>query len=235
MPQEIQSKQLFRRSREMWEPRPGLSQAKAGVDMSSDGASTRPSSGCTSETEESGVDATSMDQNKTGGESEVRHAGLRSSKDCCQVLTTTIMRNIPGEYTRVDLLELIGQQGFNGLYDLVYMPIDFQTEANHGYAVINLITVDDAEKFRSHFTGFSDWMMPSDRICQVAWSDVIQGLDAHIERYRDSPMMHKSVEDRFRPILFKNGKRINFPEPTKLIKAPRTKKNRAVNGSTGLI
>merc|ERR1712217_146628 len=173
----------------------------------------------------------SVDQNERGSESEVRRAGLRSSKHCCQVLTTTIMRNIPGEYTRADLLELIDQQGFNGLYDLVYMPIDFQTEANHGFAVINLITAEDAEKFRVHFTGFSDWMKPSDRTCEVVWSDVTQGLDAHIKKYRNSPMMHESVEDRFRPILFKNGLRINFPEPTKRIKAPRARKHGEVEGS----
>merc|ERR1712151_99912 len=193
----------------------------------SDAASTSTGGGFTSETEESGIDETGVNQNKISRESQVRRAGLRSSNDS-QVMTTAMMRNIPSEYTRADLLELIDQHGFNGLYDLVYMPTDFQKEANHGYAFINLITVDDAEKFRTHFTGFSSGMVPSDRICEVAWSHVLQGLDVHIEHYRNSPMMHESVEDRFRPILFKNGQRINFPEPTKVIKAPRTKKHRAV-------
>lgn len=133
---------------------------------------------------------------------------------------------IPGEYTRASLLELIDKQGFYGLYDLVYVPIDFQTEINHGYAFINFTSIENAEAFRGHFAGFCDWMVPSDRICEIAWSDALQGIDAHIQRYRDSPMMHESVEDRFRPILFKDGERIPFPAPTRKIRAPRIKRQK---------
>merc|ERR1711972_876525 len=89
--------------------------------------------------------------------------------------TTVMMRNIPGEYTRADLLGLIDQQGFNGLYDLVYLPVDFRTELNQGYAFINLTTAENTEMFRSHFTGFSEWLVPCERICEVSYSDQAQG------------------------------------------------------------
>jgi hypothetical protein len=143
--------------------------------------------------------------------------------------TTVMMRNIPGEYTRADLLGLIDQQGFSGLYDLVYLPVDFHTELNHGYAFINFTTAENTERFRDHFMGFSDWLVPSESICEVSWSDQSQGLDAYIQRYRDSPMMHESVEDRFKPILFHDGQRIPFPEPTKKIKAPKIRAPRIRN------
>merc|ERR1712066_1035458 len=103
--------------------------------------------------------------------------------------TTVMMRNIPLEYSRADLLGLIDQQGFSGLYDLVYLPVDFRTELNQGYAFINFTTAENTEMFRSHFTGFSDWLVQSERTCEVSLSDQSQGLGANIQRYRDSPMM----------------------------------------------
>jgi len=137
-----------------------------------------------------------------------------------------MMRNIPLEYSRADLLGLIDQQGFSGLYDLVYLPVDFRTELNQGYAFINFTTAENTEMFRSHFTGFSEWLVPCERICEVSYSDQAQGIDAYIQRYRDSPMMHESVADRFRPVLFQDGQRIPFPKPTKNIRAPKIKKLR---------
>merc|ERR1711953_1485535 len=138
--------------------------------------------------------------------------------------TTAMMRNIPSAYTRANLLELLDQQGFLGSYDLLYLPVDLQTELNHGYAFINFTTAENFERFWAHFTGFSDWIVPSDRVCEVSWSNLAQGIDENVQRYRDSPMMHESVEDRFKPVLFGNGRRMPFPEPTKKIKAPRRKK-----------
>merc|ERR1711953_948498 len=141
-----------------------------------------------------------------------------------QKRTTAMMRNIPSMYTRENLSELLNQQGFCASYDLMYLPADLQTELNHGYAFINFTSVDHFERFREHFTNFSDWIVPSDRVCEVSWSDAAQGIDDNIKRYRDSPLMHESVEDRFKPALFEHGQRIPFPEPTKKIKAPRRKK-----------
>jgi len=133
------------------------------------------------------------------------------------------MRNIPGEYTRADVVGLMDQEGFKGLYDLVYMPVDFQTELNHGYAFVNFTTAESAKRFQERFTGFNEWLMPSERICEIFFSDQSQGIDANIERYRNSPMMHESVDDRFKPALFQGGQRIPFPKPTKKIRAPRKK------------
>jgi hypothetical protein len=135
-----------------------------------------------------------------------------------------MMRNIPFEYTRDNILELIDRQGFNGLYDLLCLPVDLQTELNHGYVFINFVTLEDAAGFKKHFKGFSDWSLPSDNICEVTWFDSTHNIDSHIQRYRDSPLMHESVEDRFRPVLFKDGLRVPFPEPTKRIRAPRRNK-----------
>mmetsp|Transcript_19641 Transcript_19641/g.35730 ORF Transcript_19641/g.35730 Transcript_19641/m.35730 type:complete len:342 (-) Transcript_19641:46-1071(-) len=135
--------------------------------------------------------------------------------------TTVMMRNLPNNYTRTMLLELLDTQGFWGGYNMVYLPMDFSSAAGFGYAFINFVTSEGAEHFRDHFQGFSEWSVPSEKICDVMWSGVHQGLEAHIERYRNSPVMHQSVPDEFKPALFVNGERVPFPSPSKPPRAPR--------------
>ncbi|CAE7621292.1 ML3, partial [Symbiodinium sp. CCMP2456] len=53
--------------------------------------------------------------------------------------TTVMLRNLPNNYTRDMLLELIDSMGFRGQYDFLYLPIDFQTHACLGYAFVNLV------------------------------------------------------------------------------------------------
>mmetsp|Transcript_70874 Transcript_70874/g.196901 ORF Transcript_70874/g.196901 Transcript_70874/m.196901 type:complete len:348 (-) Transcript_70874:140-1183(-) len=135
--------------------------------------------------------------------------------------TTVMMRNIPNNYTRELLLELINEHGFENCYDLVYLPVDFKSEVGLGYAFINLTTSQEAERFRWHFQGFRNWSVLSEKVCEVSWSDVLQGIGSHVERYRNSPVMHESVPDEWKPAIFKEGKRVPFPVPTKKIRAPR--------------
>jgi len=135
--------------------------------------------------------------------------------------TTLMLRNLPVEYDRTMLLELFDSEGFAGLYDFVYLPADFRKSGCFGYCFINFVTPAAAEGFRQHFQGFSRWAFLSDRMAEVSVSDPLQGLEAHIERYRDSPLMHESVPDVYKPVLLANGERIAFPPPTKKLKAPR--------------
>jgi len=145
--------------------------------------------------------------------------------DCSHDQTTVMMRNIPNNYTREMLLDLLKSQGFSGSYDLVYLPIDFQTEVGLGYSFINLNTPPDAERFRRHFQGFTGWRVVSEKVCEVSWSDALQGIQAHVDRYRNSPVMHDSVPDEFKPALFgKDGERLTFPAATKTIRPPRLRK-----------
>mmetsp|Transcript_5149 Transcript_5149/g.14739 ORF Transcript_5149/g.14739 Transcript_5149/m.14739 type:complete len:362 (+) Transcript_5149:149-1234(+) len=135
--------------------------------------------------------------------------------------TTVMLRNLPNNYTRAALLELIDREGFTGRYDFVYLPIDFKTHAALGYAFLNMVTPEDAERLRKRLDGFSRWSLPSSKVCNVGWSHPHQGLESHIARYRNSPLMHEAVPDAYRPALFANGARVAFPPPTKKIKPPR--------------
>merc|ERR1712190_75564 len=126
--------------------------------------------------------------------------------------------------TREELLDLIDRQGFQGLYDFFYLPLSFQTKLNQGYAFINFATVQSFERFQEQFSGFNDWRVLSDSICEVSLSDKFCNKDDCVELYRNSAVMHECVEDRFKPVLLENGQRVPFPEPTKKLGRIKTGK-----------
>jgi len=145
----------------------------------------------------------------------------RQSGRGVQQRTTVMLRNLPNNYTRAMLLDLIDLEGFVGKYDFLYLPIDFRTHAALGYAFVNLVSQEDAVEFHQRMNGFSTWSLPSSKVCSAGWSHPHQGLEAHVARYRNSPLMHEAVPDSYRPILFLAGSRIDFPPPTKKVKPPR--------------
>jgi len=137
--------------------------------------------------------------------------------------TTIMLRNLPNEYSREMLVQLLDSQGFVGLYDFVYLPIDFQSWKGLGYAFVNLVTYECAQYACAHFDGFSAWTVKTSKVCKTCWSDPVQGFAGNCERYRNSPVMHESVPEYVKPIIFCNGQRMAFPGPTSHIKPPRAK------------
>merc|ERR1712187_1092030 len=82
--------------------------------------------------------------------------------------------------------------------------------------------------------GYTNWAFDSSKVCEVCWSEPLQGLETHCDRYRNSPVMHELVPDEFRPVLFDQGVRIPFPAPTKRIRPPRTKTHAPFKGKSKL-
>mmetsp|Transcript_47485 Transcript_47485/g.101574 ORF Transcript_47485/g.101574 Transcript_47485/m.101574 type:complete len:423 (+) Transcript_47485:100-1368(+) len=139
--------------------------------------------------------------------------------------TTVMLRNIPNRYTQGSLLSLIDDNGFKGSYDFVYLPMDFRNGVNLGYAFVNLLKHEDALKLMEFFQGFSRWSFDSVKVCEVSWAHPHQGLEEHIERYKNSPVMHPTMPDDYKPMVFKDGVRTSFPKPTKAIRAPKLRPN----------
>jgi hypothetical protein len=162
---------------------------------------------------------------KNAGDHAGRMAALEHNK-LPDERTTLMLRNLPNNYSLKMLLELIDMQGFAGQYDLIYLPIDFVTKAALAYAFVNFTSHEVAEKCRMAFDGFHKWSIPSKKKCIVSWSAPCQGLQEHIERYRNSPVMHESVPLNFQPALFENGVRVKFPAPTKTVRPPRVRSGR---------
>jgi len=140
--------------------------------------------------------------------------------------TTVMLRNIPNRHTSGSLLSLLDERGFQACYDFVYLPMDFQNGVNLGYAFVNLLSHSDALRFRDVFEGFADWRFDSAKVSAVSWAQPHQGLEEHVERYRNSPVMHPSMPDEYKPMIFQAGQRVNFPPPTRVIKAPKLRLGR---------
>lgn len=135
--------------------------------------------------------------------------------------TTLMLRNLPNNYTRTAVLEMLDSEGFAGTYCFVYVPTDFKNFAAFGYAFVGFCNHVDAARAKRQCQGFARWRVQSQKTCDVAWSGPVQGLDQHTERYRNSPVMHPGVPDEYKPAVFVNGLRVPFPSPTKRIRPPR--------------
>lgn len=137
--------------------------------------------------------------------------------------STVMLRNIPNKYSQELLLQLLDRNGFNCRYDFVYLPIDFRHGVNLGYAFVNLISHEDALALTETFQGYALWSCDSAKVCEVSWAHPHQGLAEHVDRYRNSPVMHPSTPEDYKPMLFENGLRIPFPPPTKAVRPPKVK------------
>jgi hypothetical protein len=172
----------------------------------------------------------SSDTTGTGGSRVSSFVGEDSLDACTEeenlagAKTTVMMRNLPNDYSREMLVNLIDTQGFRGCYNLFYLPIDYSSRVSFGYAFIDLVSPEEAQRFHAHFQGFDAWDMVSSKVCEVCWSSVLQGVQSHVDRYRNSPVMHETVPDDFKPLLFVDGKRVTFPSATKSIRAPRARR-----------
>jgi len=143
-----------------------------------------------------------------------------SANSASDEFTTVMLRNMPNNYTRAHVLEMLASHGFAGEFDFLYLPMDFKSQACLGYAFVNLGTHASARRFWNIFDGFHGWVVASRKIASVSWSGPHQGLAAHINRFRNSSVMHESMPDEYKPIILRDGARVPFPRPTQRLRAP---------------
>lgn len=91
------------------------------------------------------------------------------------------------------------------------------------HAFLNFTHPAAAQQFWRVFDGYSNFSVPTRKACTVTWCEPNQGLEANMERYRNSPVMHIAVPDEYKPVILENGERVPFPPPTKAIRAPRAR------------
>lgn len=138
--------------------------------------------------------------------------------------TTVVITDIPSNCSRDGLLSQLDHAGLAGQYDFVYLPVSFETLSTHGYGIVNLVSTSAAQTLMKNFSN------------SVSFSDQRQGLEGHVANFQDSSLMHEGVPDQFKPLLFKNGKRVPFPAPTRPTRMPRELKRaiwRMKNGELG--
>merc|ERR1712046_324282 len=79
-----------------------------------------------------------------------------------------------------------------------------------GFAVVNLTSNDIAARAKEQLGRCG---------IDVEWC-AQQGLATHIERYRNSPIMHESVAEDAKPRLLSSDAVLPFPEPTVELQEP---------------
>lgn len=147
------------------------------------------------------------------------------ASELSQGKTTVMMRNIPYSYTRSKLTALLDSIGFTQQYDFLYVPIDFKSKQNFGYAFVNLTSIENTCRFCDVFEGFAAW--PSSqtaKVCTLSWSES-QGFKANVERYRNSSIMANDIEDSYKPAIFHCGLQARFPPPTRKLRQPPQRKS----------
>lgn len=144
-----------------------------------------------------------------------------SSKHSRETRTSLMLRNIPNDYSRDGFMSLLDSEGFRGRYDFLYLPIDFQRKASLGYCFVNCVAPEDAQRLIEHFDGFDRWSVGSRKVCEVKWGEPLQGLQPHLERFRNHSVMHHAVPDEFKPVWLRHGMRTPFPCPTRKLRPPQ--------------
>ncbi|KAL9256923.1 MEI2-like 4-like protein [Drosera capensis] len=112
--------------------------------------------------------------------------------------TTLMIKNIPNKYTSNMLLATINEN-HRGVYDFIYLPIDFKNKCNVGYAFINMAEPLHIVPFYKTFEGKRWEKFNSEKVASLAYAR-IQGKDALVSHFQNSSLMNE--DKRCRPILF---------------------------------
>lgn len=153
-----------------------------------------------------------------GGKGASQWGGATSqNKGSSGCITTVMFRNIPNKYTREMLVDQL-EQDMKGLFDFLYLPIDFKNKCNVGYAFINFRTVEACDEFVNMFNGVEVRKclpgLNSRKVTEVTPARV-QGFEENVQRLRNSPVMRELVhKPEWMPLIFDyNGEQTPFPAP----------------------
>jgi len=136
--------------------------------------------------------------------------------------TTVWLKGFPRNYNSQNynshmLIELLNHFGLEGKFNFIHFPYNHETGLIQGWGAVNMYEHESALTLIIKFTDFTDWGLQGVAgIVQAPNRGVsgwyqIQGRDALINRYIDSPVTDDGVDDERKPMLFHNGLRIPFP------------------------
>mmetsp|Transcript_26251 Transcript_26251/g.47787 ORF Transcript_26251/g.47787 Transcript_26251/m.47787 type:complete len:721 (-) Transcript_26251:86-2248(-) len=138
--------------------------------------------------------------------------------------TNVCVRNLPNNMKRQRFLTFLQDKGCTGI-DFLYVPHDFRRKCGKGFGFVNFTTVGSATEAFHLLGQFDDWESEgflSKKTITVCWAKQhMQGLDNLIEFFRNSTVMHDTIDEEFKPLLLENGVPKNFPGPLKRLRKPQ--------------
>jgi hypothetical protein len=111
-------------------------------------------------------------------------------------VTTLMVKNLPNRVRVEQLIEKLGEIGFAGRCDYVYMPMDWQTHANKGFGFANFVTPKDALEFATLVEG----------------NGLFTGYSGSGKRVTTCPASRQGVVENLRSVSYTCRKdKVNFP------------------------
>ena len=129
-------------------------------------------------------EAQNMRNNKQNPKGEKQILNLDDIVTGKDTRTTVMIRNIPIKYTDEKLIEALNE--FNGKYDCLYMPFDYEKKGNKGYAFINFINPLHILYFYEKFNRKKWLYFESSKICELncAHFQGINEIQKHAKNYK---------------------------------------------------
>ena len=118
--------------------------------------------------------------------------------------TTLMVRNIPTRFTSVSFLRILDETGFRTCFDFFYLPMDFRTGKNMGYAFLNFTTCAYASAFCSLFHGRRLRMTTSTKVIEISPSRR-QGLVENVALFKASDLLGSLSLPHFKPLVMIGG------------------------------
>lgn len=122
--------------------------------------------------------------------------------------TTMMMKHIPPKYTQWQLQHEVHEAGFQGSYDFFYLP-QRKKHTNRGFAFINLLSAELAQRFRETFHGTYLRRSPPEagEPPIVVLPAESQGFDANARRHLDH-QQHRLLQPKrgstSKPVFFRS-------------------------------
>ena len=156
-------------------------------------------------------------ENQINNKGEKQFINLENVSNGKDTRTTVMIRNIPIKYSDKMLLKELEE--FNGKFDCVYMPYDYENSGNKGYAFINFIHPLHILLFHDKFQNKKWIYCESKKICELNSANFqgINEIQKHAKNYKGlkKPIFFNGL-DKFHnievPIKYLDTIKGNYPK-----------------------
>ena len=134
------------------------------------------------------------------------------SRQPSPVITTLMVRNIPTRFTSLSLVDILKEYGFDKTFDFFYLPMDFKTKKNCGYAFVNFIDSGYANEFMKTFQGLQLKAATSSKSLNIIPSRR-QGFWDNISVFESSELLSSTTHASFfKPLVAVEGNLVSLTE-----------------------